>query len=439
VSSSSGDRRRKAKILRAGHGTWLRGALASRNFRLLVSCDVISVAGSAVSLVVLPFAVLGIGGSASDVGLVATAKVLPLTASLLLGGVVADRLPRHRVLVIANVAQAIAQGTAAVLVLTGQAKVWQLAALGAAGGLALGFYYPAAQGLLPQTVAADQRQQANAIDRSGRNAAEIGGAALGGLLAGLAGPGWGLAFDAASFAVAAALRTAMRFPALPVMPPVGRSSMVRDLRDGWREFASRRWLWINVTQFSFVAAISVATADVLGPLVADSRLGGPRSWGFILAAYAAGAVAGGVVMIRFRPRRMLAAAVASVPAFALLLFALAVPLAVPLDVAAAFLAAASAEVFTVSWATTLQQEIPADRLSRVSSYDAFGNFVLTPVATATAGPLAATFGTSAVLAAGGGLVVLLPALVLLLPEVRQLRRQIPDRPPPVQTRALQDN
>jgi predicted MFS family arabinose efflux permease len=423
VSGSSGGRRREAKILRAGHGGWLRGALASRNFRLLVSCDVISVAGSAVSLVVLPFAVLGIGGSAGDVALVATAKVLPLTACLLLGGVVADRLPRHRVLVTANVAQAIAQGTAAVLVLTGQAKVWQLAALAAAGGLALGFYYPAAQGLLPQTVPADQRQQANAIDRSGRNAAEIGGAALGGLLAGLAGPGWGLAVDAASFAVAAALRTAMRLPAIPA---VERSSMVRDLRDGWREFASRRWLWINVTQFSFVAAVSVATADVLGPLVADSRLGGPRSWGFILAAYSAGAVAGGVAMIRFRPRRMLAAAVASVPAFALLLFALAVPLAVPLDVAAAFLAAASAEVFTVSWATTLQQEIPAARLSRVSSYDAFGSFVLTPVATATAGPLAAAFGASAVLAAGGGLVVLLPALVLLLPEVRQLRRQIPD-------------
>jgi hypothetical protein len=276
--------------------------------------------------------------------------------------------------------------------------------------------------LLPQTVPADQRQQANAIDRTGRNAAEIGGSALGGLLAGLTGPGWGLAADAASFAIAAALRTGMRFPA---MPPVQPSSMLHDLRDGWHEFASRRWLWINVVQAAFVVAVSVATADVLGPLVADSRLGGPRSWGFILAFYSAGAVAGGVVMIRFRPQRMLLAAVASVPAFGVLLFALAVPLAVPLDAAAACLAGGSVEVFTVSWATMLQQEIPPVKLSRVSSYEALGNYVLAPVGTAIAGPVAATFGTSAVLAAGGAVVVLLPVFVLLLPEVRQLRRRLP--------------
>jgi MFS family permease len=400
----------------------LRGPLASRNFRLLVSCDVISVAGSAVSLVVLPFAVLGVGGSAADVGLVATAKLVPLTCGLLLGGVVADRLPRHQVIVSADVLQAFAQGTAATLVLTGHAKVWQLAALAAVGGLALGFYYPAAQGLLPQTIPADQQQQANAIDRTGRNVAEIGGSALGGLLAGLAGPGWGLAADAASFAIAAALRMGMRFAA---MPPTQSPSMLHDLREGWHEFRSRRWLWINVVQFTFVVAVSVATADVLGPLVADSRLGGARSWGFILAAYSAGAVAGGLVMIRFQPQRMLLAAVASVPAFGVLLFALAVPLPVPVDAAAALLAGGSVEVFTVSWATTLQQEIPPAKLSRVFSYNALGNYLLTPIGTAIAGPLATAFGTSAVLAAGGTVVILLPALVLLLPEVRQLRRRQP--------------
>lgn len=407
---------------RAGTRLWLRGPLAHRNFRLLAGCDVISVAGSAVSLVVLPFAVLGIGGSAADVGLVATAKLIPLASALLLGGVVADRLPRHQVIVSADVVQALTQGGAAALVLTAHARVWQLAALAAAGGLAFGFYYPAAQGLLPQTVPADQRQQANAIDRTGRNAAKIGGSALGGLLAGLAGPGWGLAADAASFAIAAALRTGMRFPA---MPPVQPSGMLHDLREGWQEFTSRRWLWINAVQFAFVVAVSAAMADVLGPLVAGSRLGGPRSWGFIVAAYSAGALAGGAAMIRFHPQRMLLAAVASVPAFAILLFALAVPLAVPLDAAAAFLAGVSVEAFTVNWVTTLQQEIPPAKLSRVFSCNALGNYVLTPAATAIAGPLAATFGTSAVLAAGGALVFLLPGLVLLLPEVRQLRRRLP--------------
>jgi MFS family permease len=193
-----------------------RGPLQSRNFRLLVACNVISVAGAAVSFVALPFAVLKIGGSASDVGYVATAKLVPLIVFLLLGGVVADRLPRHKVMAAANVLQALAQGTSAILVLTGQARVWQLVILAAAGGVGLGFYYPAAQGLLPQTVPPEQRPRANALDQTGQGAASIAGAAVGGLLIGLAGPGWGLAVDAATFAVAAALRIGMHRPPLAV-------------------------------------------------------------------------------------------------------------------------------------------------------------------------------------------------------------------------------
>lgn len=398
----------------------LRGPLGSHNFQLLVTCNVISVAGSAVYFVAIPFAVLRIGGSASDVGYVATAGLIPVIAFLLIGGVIADRLPRHRVIVAANALQALAQGISAALVLTGQARVWQLAALAAAGGVGIGFYYPAAQGLLPQTVPAEQRPQANALDRTGRNAAEIGGAALGGLLVGLAGPGWGLAIDAASFAAAGALRIGMRFPGLP---PAQAPNLMGELREGWHEFASRRWLWVTVAQFALVVAVSAAMINVLGPLVAHSRLGGARSWGFIVAAYAAGAVVGGLVMTRFRPRQILVAAMLSVPAYSVLLFALAVPLAEPLDVAAAILAGGCLEVFSVSWATTMQQEIPPGKLSRVSSYDALGGYALTPVGTAIAGPLASAFGTTAVLAAGGALVVILPLLVLVVPEVRHMRRR----------------
>jgi hypothetical protein len=91
--------------------------------------------------------------------------------------------------------------------------------------------------------------------------------------------------------------------------------------------------------------------------------------------------------------------------------------------ATAFAAGASVEVFSVNWATTMQQEIPPAMLSRLSSYDALGSFALAPAGTAVAGPLAASFGTSAVLAAGAILVVLLTAVVLLVPEVRNMQRQ----------------
>jgi MFS family permease len=403
----------------------LRGPLGSRNFRLLSACSVISVGGSQMAAVAMPFAVLRSGGSAGDVGYVAAAELIAMIGTLLLGGTIADRAPRHHVMMAAEALQAVAQGIAAALLLTGRAHVWQLAAVAAAGGAGFGFYYPAAQGLLPQTVQASQLAQANALFRTGRNAASIAGAALGGILTGLAGPGWALAADAVTFAAAAALRAGMRFQRLPRGET---ASAFRDLRDGWREFSSRRWLWAVVAQFTVVTGIYAAVMQVLGPLTAQADLGGARSWGLITAAYAVGAVAGGLVMTRYRPERLLVAGLLSVPAYSLLLFALGVPLPVPLDLAAALLAGGSLEVFTVCWATTLQQEIPPDKLSRIASYDALGGIALTPVATAVAGPAAAALGTGAVLIVGGTVVAALPVLVLLTPDVRHVRRKNPIPP-----------
>jgi hypothetical protein len=397
------------------------GPLRSRNFRLLLACSVISVTGTAVAIVATPFAVLAIGGSAADVGYVAAAVMVPALI-FPLGGVVADRLPRHQVMMAANALQALAQAAAAVLVLTGQAQVWELVVLAAARGVGYAFYFPAAGGLLPQTVPTDQRPAANAMYRIGLNTSQIGGSALGGVLVALAGPGWGLAVDAATYIAAAVLRAGMRFPDLS---PVPKAAMLRDLREGWQDFVSRRWLWPIVLAFGLMVAVSTAATSVLGPVVAHTQLGGARSWGIILAAYAAGAVLGGLVMLRFRPLRMLLAAMLSVPAFSVFLFALAVPLAVAWIAAAALLAGGCLEVFTVNWATTMQQEIPPAMLSRLSSYDLLGSFALAPVGAAVAGPAGNVFGIPAVLAAGGILILLLTAAVLLIPEVRNMQRQLP--------------
>ena len=264
------------------------------------------------------------------------------------------------------------------------------------------------------------RAQANAIARTGRNTAGIGGASLGGILVGLAGPGWGLAVDAISFAMAAALRAGMRFPA---MPAVAKESTFHQLRVGWREFLARRWLWSIVAEFTLMTAVTSGTINVLGPVVADDRLGGARSWGLILAGYGVGAVLGSVAMMRFRPQRMLLVASLAAGMFAALLFALAIPLAVPLIVAASLLVGFGADVFMVNWVTTMQQEIPHDLMSRLSSFDALGSFALAPVGVAVAGPLATAFGASSVLIVGGFVIVGLTLAVVLVPEVRQMRRR----------------
>jgi hypothetical protein len=244
---------------------------------------------------------------------------------------------------------------------------------------------------------------------------------VGGVLVGTVGPGWGLAIDTASFVIAGAMRAGMRFPALPPAQP---TSVVQDLREGWREFISRRWLWTMVVQLALVMTIATAALNVLGPLVAHRSLDGARSWGFIMAAYALGAAIGGAVMVRYRPQRMLLGAALCLPTWSVLLFALAVPLAVPADITAALITGAGAEVGVVLWVTTRQQEIPPAMLSRVSSYDIFGRFALAPIGTVIAGPLAGAYGTRAVLVAGGVLVVALTAATLFIPEVRHMRRRL---------------
>lgn len=396
------------------------GPLAHGNFRLLVGCDVTSMVGTAMAGVAVPFAVLASGGSVGDIGYVAAAGLVPTVALLLFGGVLADRLPRQRVMVAANIGQGLAQAGFAALVLTGNAQLWEMMLLSAARGCAFGFYMPAAQGLLPQTVPADQLATANAVRRLGLNGAQIGGSALGGVVVAVAGPGWGLVADAASYGVAALLRAGMR---LGKLPPIVRSGIVHELREGWHAFVSRRWLWAIVVQFGLVNATFVGAFNVLGPALAKSDLGGAGSWGLILAAQSAGAVLGATLMLRYRPSRLLYSASLAVPLLALPLLALAEPLTVAVIATAALLAGAGAEIFAINWSIALQEQIPSNLLSRVAAYDALGSFALTPIGTTLAGPIALTIGTTATLAGAATLIIVSAAAVLSVPEVRTLTRR----------------
>ncbi|MFE2431755.1 MFS transporter [Streptomyces sp. NPDC059373] len=399
-------------------------AWAGRNFRLLTASAVVTNLGSSGSVIAAAFAVLQAGGSGTDIGLVAAARTLPLVVFMLIGGALADRLPRHHVMVGANLLNAASQAVFAVLVLSGSAHIWQMAALSAVGGTALAFFGPAAQGMVLATVDRAHAGRAFAVFRMASNGANIGGAALGGALTAAFGPGWVLAIDACSFLLGALLRTFLR---VEEVVRSKRGSMVRDLRDGWREFVSRRWLWAIVVQFSVVNAATVATDAVFGPLVANDRLGGAGPWGVALAAFGVGNILGGLLLLRRRPRRILLAGTLCIFPWALPQIALAAAAPAPLLIAAMLVSGVTIEVFGVTWMLALQQEIPEEKLSRVSAYDGLGSFALIPVGTALAGPAADAFGLYGALWGCAALTVLLTAAVLLAPEVRRLTRN--DGPP----------
>jgi MFS family permease len=396
------------------------GPLRERSFRLLFFGRTIYFIGGAFANVALAFAVLDLTGSKTDLGLVLAARSLPQVLFLLVGGIWADRLPRHRVMVFSNVVSGLSQGAIALLLLTGQAEVWHIAALAAVNGTSSAFFFPAATGIVPQTVPKGMLQQANAILRLGQNASWVGGAALGGLVVAATSPGIGIAVDAASFLVAAVLVAMIRLPSTLRMEA---SNFFAELTEGWREFSSRTWLWVIVLQFGFVNAMILGVEGVLGPAVAKEHLGGAAAWGLILTAQSLGLIAGGLLLLRLRPRRLLLAGTLG--------FLLTIPfplgLAGPLPVAALILLAAIAgiglEIFGIMWDTTMQQEIPQEKLSRVYSYDALGSFVLIPLGVAIVGPVSELIGTRDTILAAASISLTATLAVLLVRDVRTIERR----------------
>ncbi|WP_232792586.1 MFS transporter [Actinacidiphila yeochonensis] len=395
-----------------------------RDFRLVLGASFISNLGNAGASIAAVYAVIDQGGDATDVGLVTAARVLALVVFLLVGGAVADRLPRQRVMVGANVLNAASQAAFALLVLTGSPSLWTMALLVGLGGVGQAFFSPASEGLVLSSVDPAHASRAFSAYRLSMNGAMIMGAAVGGALVAAVGPGWVLAVDATCFALAAAMRSRLGVSARESGPRSG--SVLSDLRDGWREFSSRSWLWGIVVQFGVVNSVVMAVESVYGPLVAREHLGGAGPWGLALAAAGAGTVGGGLLMMRWRPRRMLL--VGTLGVFPLALPPVALALVVPTWLLSLmmFAAGTAIEVFAVGWMLALHQEIPEEKLSRVSAYDWLGSVSLTPVAAALAGPAASAFGRTHTLWGAAGLVVLLTCLVLVLPEVRRLeRRHVP--------------
>ena len=363
---------------------------------------------------------LDLTGSKADLGYVLAARTVPLVAFLLVGGIWADRLPRHHVMVGSNLLSGATQAAVAALLFSGHARVWQLAALAAVSGTSSAFFFPASSGIVPQTVPERLLQQANALLRLGLNGSAILGGAVAGFVVYATSPATGIAVDAVTFLAAAALLAAMRLPRSLHMES---SNFVTDLKLGWREFTGRAWLWAIVLQFGFVNAVQQGTEGVLGPAVSNEHYHGAAGWGLIGAAQAVGLVGGGVLMLRLRPRRMLLVATLGFLLSAPLLFGLAIPLPLIAVLLLGVLAGIGTETFGVLWDTTMQQEIPQDRLSRVYSYDALGSFALIPLGLAAAGPIAEAVGTRATLFAGGVISVTATLAVLLVPEVRGLRRR----------------
>jgi MFS family permease len=394
-------------------------ALRERSFRILFAARTASFLGTNLAPIAVAFAVLGLTGSATWVGLSFAAWTLAQIATLLVGGIVADRLPRRRVMVGSDTVNFCVRAAMGALLVAGSMDVKLLIALQAVGGAATAFYSPASAGLVPETVPPRLLQQANGLMSIARYAAFPLGAAAGGAVVATIGAGEALLLDAATYGTSALLLTRLRLPerARRTAAP----NFVRELREGWHAFTEHTWVWVLTVWISFYFLVTYAPFFVLGPYIARSSLGGAGAWATIVTGEGLGALAGGIVALRYRPNRawvlvcglFVATAVQSV---LLAEHAHAVAIA-----AAAVLAGFAFSFGTVVFETGVQQRVVPEKLSRVSAYNWLGAMAFLPAGYALAGPLADAIGTSRYLWIGAGWVVVTTAALMLVRDVREYR------------------
>ena len=398
-------------------------ALREPAFRNLFAGQALSRLGDRIAPIALAFGVIQSGGSAADLGLVVAAGTIPFALFALAAGVWADRIPRRRVMIASDAVRAVVQIATGVLLITGSAEVWMLAALAAVYGTGDAFFWPAMNGLLPETIASDRLQEANALLGTAQSSSNILGPAIAGVLIALVDPGGAILLDAATFIVSIAFLARLVPRALDAgEPAVEEEGFFEQLRGGWREVRSRAWVWTVLIALAAYHVIVLPAVFVLGPILSERELNGASDWAVISAGFGIGSVVGQVLIYRLPFRRPVRAAVIGLVIASTQ--AAIIGSGLPVVAIAALEAVTGVAVslaFTL-WETSLQQHIPSRALSRVSSYDFTASAGLMPIGLVLAGPLADGIGLHAALRLMTLVGVLSALACLAVPSVRALAR-----------------
>jgi MFS family permease len=391
-------------------------------FRWLVTGSTVNLLGSGIAPVALAFAVLDLGGDATDLGIVVGLYALADVAAVLFGGVLGDRLPRAVMLQGTSAAAAVVQGVVALSLIAGWSSISLLAGLGMLNGSLSALGGPSSSAITQQTVPAPLLQKAISWRRISQNVALIIGNGVAGLLVVLVGSGWALAFDALTFAVAASCFT--RVSVQPPAAPTARESLWRDVGAGFREVMRHTWLWLLILQALLYHLFYGGAQSVLGPIVVSDSLGRP-AWGWALSAMMLGFVVGGVVTLRWRPRHALFVGTCFLALTAAFPLAMAWSDSLAVVLVGAWLHGFGLEIFSVGWDLSIQEQVEPDKLARVYSFDMIGSFIARPVGLVLTGPIATLVGYRAWLTVVGAVIVGSVLVALTSGDVRRLERKQP--------------
>lgn len=393
-------------------------------YRKLFVARTISNLGNGIAPIALAFGVLAMPNTdATSLSIVLAAQAVPLVLMLPVGGVIADRLGRARVIAYTDLVLSAVVAVVSYLFISGTVTIPALVVLSFIIGCLNGLWWPAYSGLVPDVVPDELLQPANAYLSIASNVGLIAGSAIGGLLVAAAGAGVAIAVDSASFLLAGILVFTFRNVSAPHNSGEG---MLGDLAHGWRVFISFRWVVVVVLSFSTIVMALYGAEQVMGPVLAIDEYGGAAGWALVLAFQSAGLLAGGFASSRMNIRRPMLFGMLTTLTLPLWLVSLA--FAAPLWIISlgSFAWGVSIEFFQVLWYTALQTNVPRDALSRVSAYDAMGSLMFGPIGLALAGPLVSLVGLESAFLICAAVVTIAILLTLLSKSVRTLTSTIPE-------------
>src|SRR6059058_2128216 len=394
-------------------------ALRSRNFRLLWTGQTVSMLGDTAFLVALGWRTFTLTGSARSLGYVLTLQGVGLLLTVLVGGALADRYDRRKLMLVSDFARFGLIGALTVIDGTGHLSFGILLGLAFVEGLATGFFTPALGGLVPLVVEEPRLGSANALIGMARQGSLLIGPSVAGLLYGFAGSTVVFGFNASSYLVSFAFVWATR-PRVP--DRAAAEGTLREIRAGFRYIAGVPWLWVTISLFAFVLMCQWAPIQVLTPKLVRAHFHlGVGAYGVIFSMLGAGMIVGAVTFAQLNPRRrrgLISYLIWMVNSLLVVVFALSPWYAVA--IVASFLRGTCIGFGVAVWETMLMELVPQHMLSRVISLDWFGSFGLTPIGLVVVGAISGLAAPGTIIALGACISIVIVAGGLFSRQIREI-------------------
>jgi MFS family permease len=403
--------------------TGFRGVWENPSLKKLVLARFISNFGNGLAPVAIPFGVLGLSGAtASSLSLVWFANMFPLVAFMLIGGVIGDKFPRAQLVGGTDIILGILVIINGISLITNNGSVLIFAIVGFVGGILNAIWYPAMGALTSDLADEKILQESNSSIMLSSNLAMILGTAMGGILVATIGPGWAIFIDGLSFVLAGYIVYSLR-KLTPSAKPSGESTL-NELRSGWKEFKTHKWIVAIVAASTVIMAAERSIYSVIGPIIAKDNLGGAKSWSAILTIWGFGSVIGVIFAGKIRPKYPIRFALLTQFPTVIWMLAIGNSNSVVFIAITAFFFGIAMDLFYVLWITTIQQHVAKESISKVLAYDAWGSLALAPIALGFAGPISEKFGNSATANALALITLIALLLPFLVKEVREIKANL---------------